>query len=148
MGERKTTPLRMSGLGILLSVALTTTAFGGERGVTFSGYVPERYGDLSFGPKQAYAESFGSSAALQLIAGNAGSSTSQILFEAFDSQFNDVNDIALPRPASLLPGETRRFLFVVPIMQDVARRVRICATLRSPIAKAKRQCGKYIARNR
>lgn len=135
---------------LMCSVVLTSVAFVGalaaERGVRFSAFVPASEGALTFGPNRAYAEGFGDSAGLQLVAGNAGSQTSTLRFEAFDAAFRPINTVDLPAPTALYPGETRTFLAVVPIMEDVKNRVRICAIMKTSNAKESRLCGRYIAR--
>lgn len=137
----------------LLSATLFTSvavagAIAGERGVSFSALVPASKDSLTFGPDHAYAEGFGDSAGLHLVAGNTGSQTSTLRFEAFDAAFRPINSVDLPAPTALYPGETRTFLAIVPIMEDVKNRVRICAILKPSNENESRLCGRYIARRR
>ncbi|MDZ7822886.1 MAG: hypothetical protein U5K75_01815 [Ahrensia sp.] len=135
-------------LGYALTLMATTPLHSAETGIQFSAYVPPSAGDLSFGPLRAYAEGTGNEAGLQLTAANHGTSQAELQFEAFDGHFNKVNDIDLPETTTLYPGESRQFLAIVPIMEDVKSRYRICATLKSPSLKQTKMCGKYISQKR
>ncbi len=131
----------------MASIALTSS-FAAEQGVSFTAFVPSSAGALTFGPDRAYAEGFGETAGLRLVAGNKGSQTSTLRFEAFDAAFRPINTVDLPAPTKLYPGDTRSFLAIVPIMKDVKNRVRICAVLSAPSVRENRLCGRYIARQR
>lgn len=131
---------------VLAALIGAANALAAERNIGFSTYVPTRSGDLTFGPTRAHADGFANTAGLRLMAGNAGAQKGRLHFEAFDAAFNPISDIQLPAPTVLYPGETRTFLAVVPIMQDVKNRIRICAILKAPSAKEKRMCGRYIGR--
>lgn len=131
----------------MANIALTSS-FAAEKGVSFSAIVPARAGALTFGPERAYAEGLSGNAGLRLVAGNTGSQTSTLHFEAFDASFRPINTVDLPAPTTLYPGDTRTFLAIVPIMKDVKKRVRICAVLSAPSARENRLCGRYIARQR
>ena len=131
----------------MAGIALTDS-FAAENSVSFTAFVPSIAGALTFGPARAYAEGFGANAGLRLVAGNKGSQTSTLRFEAFDAAFKPINTIDLPAPTKLYPGDTRTFLAIVPIMKDVKNRVRICAVLSAPRTQDNRLCGRYIARQR
>lgn len=139
-----TTKVFMLVLG--LTCITITAALAAERGMRFSGFVPASAGALTFGPDRAYAEGFGETAGLRLVAGNQGAQASTLRFEAFDAGFRPIDTVDLPAPTTLYPGDTRTFLAIVPIMKDVKNRVRICAVLSMPSERENRLCGRYIAR--
>lgn len=144
---RRAAAIYLALLMALSGIVINSTS-AAENRVTFSAFVPASAGALTFGPKRAYADGFGNSAGLRLQVGNNSSQPRKLRFEAFDAKFMPISTVNLPEPITLYPGDTRTFLAIVPIMEDVKNRVRICAVLKSSNAQENRLCGRYIARKR